>query len=147
MSMKIFRFILVLLPLLLLNTQCDDDDIVLPPTNCEVFAIADNNEYDDAVSAFFTIISAEVEGDCLNIEISASGCSGETWILQMFSAEDVMESLPVQRNIRAVLINDEACLAVFGRTFSFDLRNLQVEGEDQVLFNLQDYSEPILYSY
>ena len=144
--MKISRFWLVLVSLLLLNTQCDDD-ISLPLTDCDRFAIADNDEYDNANSAFFQIVNAEVNGDCLNVEISASGCSGDSWALELFSSLDIMESLPVQRNIRAVLINDEACLAVFVRIFSFDLRNLQVEGEQQVSFNLLDYSEPILYSY
>ena len=145
--MKHTKYILVALALLLFNFQCEDDDIPLPPTDCDRFAIADNDAYENSNSAFFNIISAQVNGDCLDIEIGASGCNGATWILQAFSPLDVMESLPVQRNLRAVLINDEACLAVFTRTFSFDLRNLQVEGTQQVSFNLQDYSEPILYSY
>ncbi|WP_299521328.1 hypothetical protein [Winogradskyella sp.] len=145
--MKYSKYVLVAMSLLLLNFQCEDDDINLPPTDCDRFAIEDNDEYENANSAFFTIIDAEVDGDCLNVEISASGCSGDTWVLQVFSTLDVMESLPVQRNIRAVLTNNEACLAVFTRTFSFDLRNLQVEGENEIMFNLLDYSEPILYSY
>ncbi|WP_111681999.1 hypothetical protein [Winogradskyella tangerina] len=145
--MKHSKAILFLFAILLLNFQCEDDDIQLPPTDCDRFAVVDSNAYQNANSDFFNINSAEIEGDCLSIEISASGCNGETWILQLFSSEGVMESLPVQRNIRAVLINDEACLAVFTKTFTFDLRDLQVEGEQQVSFNLLDYSEPILYSY
>ena len=132
---------------LLLNTQCEDDDVGIQPTDCDYFAIVDDDQYQNATSGFFQIVSAEINGDCLNLEISASGCDGSTWSLELFASSDIMESMPVQRSIRAVFANNEACLAVFTRTITFDLSNLQIEGATQIMFNLQDYSESILYSY
>ncbi len=145
--MKRYKVLIVCMSVLLLNFQCDDDDVNLPPTDCDRYAFVDNDEYENATSAFFEINDASINGDCLEIEFTASGCNSESWILQVFSTDDILESFPVQRNIRAVLINDEACLAVFTRTLSVDLRNLQVEDAQQVRLNLLDYSESILYSY
>ena len=54
---------------------------------------------------FFEIISANIEDDCLNIEISASGCSGETWEIELFSNTVINESFPVQRGLKLILTN------------------------------------------
>jgi len=94
------------------------------------------------------LISAEVNGDCLNISISASGCSGETWVLELIDSEGVMESLPPQRNLKLILTNSEACLAVFTKTQSFDLTQLRVEeDENEVILNIEGFPESITYSY
>ena len=58
-----------------------------------------------------------------------------------------MESFPVQRNITLILVNQEACLAIFTKKVSFDLTDLQVEGEDEITFNLEDYEDSISYTY
>jgi len=137
----------IFLCMIFLNTTCDDDVVGVPETDCDQFALADNSLYEGAESDFYQIINAEVFEDCLNLEVSASGCSGETWEFLLLATEDVMESSPVQRNIKLVLINQEACLAVFSREVSFDLTDLQVEGENEVVFNLQDHEESITYSY
>ncbi len=132
---------------MLFNTTCDEDDAMMPSTNCDQFAIADNSLYQGAETDFYDISNVEIFEDCLVIEVSASGCSGETWEFLLLATEDVMESSPVQRSIKLVLINQEACLAVFSREVSFDLTDLQVEGENEVVFNLQDYEESITYTY
>ena len=131
----------------LTNFTCKNDDVGFPITDCDSFAFVDDSQYDNADSAFFEIISASIEGDCLNIEISSSGCSGETWVMELFSNTIINESLPIQRGIRLVLTNNEACLAVFSKEMSFDLTNLQVEGENEIVFNLEEYSGELNYSY
>lgn len=144
--MKFSKFnVLLLLALLFLNMQCDDD--MQPSIACDAETIVDNELYENTQSAFYTFGNVEINGDCLSITISSSGCSGETWELELVGSEGVMGSFPVQRNIKVVLTNNEACLAVFSREWTFDLLPLQVNGESQVTLNLQDFSEPILYSY
>ena len=133
--------------ILFLNTTCDDDVVEVPKTECDQFAIADNSLYQGAQSDFYQIVSAEVVEDCLNFEVSASGCSGDTWDFLLLASEDVMESFPIQRNITLILVNQEACLAIFTKEVSFDLTDLQVEGEDEITFNLEDYEDSISYTY
>lgn len=145
--MKFSKFGIVLLfTMLLLNMQCNEDD-VRSSTSCDEVATVDNDMYQNTQTAFYSFGNVEISEDCLSITISASGCSGDSWELELIGSEDVMESFPVQRNIKAVLTNNEACLAVFSREWTFDLTPLQVDGESQVTLNLQDFSEPILYSY
>ncbi|WP_431159318.1 hypothetical protein [Winogradskyella poriferorum] len=143
---KVRQLMLLVLCALLLNTTCDDDTIP-QESECDAFAIIDDFAFDNNESSFFEIISANIEGDCLNIEISASGCSGETWQIELFSNTVINESLPVQRGLKLILTNNEACLAVFTRQTSFDLTTLQVEGENEINFNLEGFEESVNYSY
>ncbi|WP_369997616.1 hypothetical protein [Winogradskyella sp.] len=146
--MKFSKFnILLLFAVLFLNMQCDDDDGVQPIANCDETTVVDNTLYQNAQSAHYSFGNVELHGDCLSIIISTSGCGADTWELELIGSEDVMESFPVQRNIKAALTNNEACLAVFSREWTFNLAPLQVDGENQVMLNLQNFSEPILYSY
>ena len=144
---KIRLLAFILTCFFLINFTCKNDDVGFPITDCNAFAFVDDSQYDNADSAFFEIINASIEDDCLNIEISSSGCSGETWVMELFSNTIINESLPIQRGIKLVLTNNEACLAVFSREMSFDLTNLQVEGENEIIFNLEDYSGELNYTY
>ena len=143
---KVRQLMLLVLCALLLNTTCDDDTIP-QESECDAFAIVDDSAFDNNESSFFEIISANIEDDCLNIEISASGCSGETWEIELFSNTVINESLPVQRGLKLILTNNEACLAVFTRQTSFDLIALQVEGEYQINFNLEGFENMLNYTY
>ncbi|MFP4845348.1 hypothetical protein [Winogradskyella sp. PE311] len=137
---------LFLLGLLLLSTQCDEDNVPISPL-CDEVPIIDSSFYENSESDTFSILNAEVDGDCLLINLSASGCDGSSWQIELVDADIVQESSPVQRSLKLVLTNNEACLAVFTQRRSFDLRELRVAGEIEVLLNIQDFSEPILYSY
>lgn len=143
---KVRQLMLLVLCILLLNTTCDDDTIP-QESECDAFAVVDDSAFDNNETAFFEIISAYIEGDCLNIEISASGCSGETWEIALFSNTVINESLPVQRGLKLILTNNEACLAVFTRQTSFDLTAIQVEGENEINFNLEGFESILNYTY
>lgn len=146
--MKFSKFgVLLLFATLLLNMQCNDDDDNQSIAICDDITTIDNDLYQNAPTAFYTFTNVEIIDNCLFITVSASGCSGNSWELKLIGSEGIMESSPVQRNIKAVLNNNEACLAVFSKAWSFDLTALQVDGEHQVVLNLQDYSEPIIYTY
>ena len=148
--MKFFRpIILLLIFFLSLNTQCNEDDepmVYNPDCNAENLII-DVIEYENAQSDFYTITGVSFDEDCLMVSFSASGCSGETWELELIDSEAVLESLPPQRNLKLVLTNSEACLAVFEQTKTFDLRNLRLEGVDEIILNVEGLPEPLSYNY
>ena len=138
--------ILFVCSVLLLNMQCDDDDEQII-TSCDTTTIIDNNLYQNAQSDYYTVVNTEINGDCLIVEVSASGCDGSSWVLELIDANEVLESSPSQRNLKFVLANNEACLAVFTKQQSFDLSSLRIIGEDEIILNIEGFSEPILYSY
>ena len=134
---------------LFLSTQCDEDEVPVEyEPGCDAFnVIVDAAEYQNAESGTFALVGNEYNGDCLLVSFSASGCSGDTWDLRLIDSDEILESFPPQRNLRLVLINNEACLAVFTQFREFDLRALRIEGNNEVILNIEGFSESITYSY
>ncbi|WP_296383794.1 hypothetical protein [Winogradskyella sp.] len=134
-----------MLCLLLMNFQCDDDDI--QASLCDATVVVDSSTYQTIESAFYTLMSAEISDDCLYTNISSSGCDGSTWVLTLVDSEDIAESMPPQRYLKLALANNEACLAVFNKEQSFDLTPLRIDGITEVVLHIEDFSEPLTYVY
>lgn len=139
------------LPFILLTLFCigcsDDDDNAIPaPVGCDFTAIISAEDYADAPSDGLVINSMDIEGDCLSISFSSSGCDGNTWVVALIDSESVFESAPQQRNVRLSLENNEVCLAIVQKELSFDISGLQVEG-GSVLLNITNSGDSILYEY
>ena len=132
--------------LLLMNFQCDEDDAIQLST-CGVAVVLDNSAYQTIESDFYTLTSAEIDGDCLRVNISSSGCDASTWVLTLVDSEDIAESMPPQRYLKLALANNEACLAVFNKVQSFDLAVLKIDGVNEVLLNIEEFLEPLTYIY
>lgn len=142
--MKINKIlVLSLFCVLLLNMQCDEDNVVFVPCGIEV--VIDNASYEDA--EVHNIEAVTLDGDCININISASGCDGSSWIMTLIDSENIAESFPPQRYLKLNLYNNEVCLAVFTKEESFDLTALRVEGANEVLLNFEGFEESVLYTY
>ena len=122
------------------------DRQVLYTNVCDSPVIPDADKY-DGESAHYFINSAEITGHCLEIEFASSGCSGDSWTWEMIDAEQILESYPVQRNLKLVLNNPEACQAVFTKTTSFDLQPIQLQDYGEIILNLDGFTESLLYSY
>lgn len=118
-----------------------------PRSNCDAEIVVSENKFNNAVEQYGSIISAEINGDCLTIEYGASGCDGSTWETALYDAGVVMESFPVQRNIRFSVINNEDCDAYFTKQVSFDLRTIQVTSEGEVRLNLDNFADQLSYVY
>ncbi|NME68214.1 hypothetical protein [Flammeovirga aprica] len=116
------------------------------PTNCDLVTVVSEEEYANAPSDYVQINKVEIEGDCLLVNFSASGCSGESWEVKLVDQGLILESFPPQRNLRLSMKNPEACEAYITKELSFDISNLQVDG-DQVQLNIQEYDGGILYKY
>ncbi|MDG4714635.1 hypothetical protein [Winogradskyella marincola] len=146
--MKYSKMIMALVCVaLFLNMQCDDEGMSLPESNCASFAAIDSYTYGNSATSSYTINNVSINEDCLAIEVSATGCDGNTWGMQLVDSDVVSESNPPERFVKFFLINTEDCLAVVDRARSFDLTPLQVEGVNEIIINVDEYSEPITYTY
>lgn len=146
--MKFSRVIMLLLSVtLFLNMQCEDDPVSLPQSNCVSLALIDSFSYENAATSPYTINDVIINDDCLIITVTATGCNGITWTMQLLDSDSVDETSPPQRYVKFFLINDESCLTEVSRTTSFDLSTLQIEGENEIVINIDDYPDPVTYTY
>ena len=142
----IFVTILVCMPLSSYDEDCNSDSI-----QCDQEVLINAEEYITAPNDLLTINSLEIKGDCLTINYSSSGCSGDSWELMLIDADVILESYPPQRNLRLSLKNDEMCDAYLTKEITFDIFELQVEGNldygKKVLLNITNSDNQILYEY
>ncbi len=145
--MKLTRIIIACFcfTLLLMNTQCDDDDVVSIP--CDQTVVVDNGFYETAESNMYEVGNIVFNDNCLSIEISASGCDGNSWSMVLVDSGNVAESSPEQRYLKFVLTNQEVCLAFISQERSFDLTPLQIDGSNEIILNIEGFPESLTYNY
>lgn len=100
--------------------------------------------------AFKAVINeASIEGACLIIKISGSGCSEAALDNDLVAEEGILKTLPPQRNIKVALRmkGSGTCGAYFTKTFRYNISPLKVEGYKKLLLNLDGYSGALTYSY
>ncbi|MEM9859302.1 MAG: hypothetical protein AAF843_18230 [Bacteroidota bacterium] len=90
--------------IILVCTYCNEDEDILR-TVCDEVVILNSEQFKNATTDFFTVIDVEVEGDCMNIKYSSSGCSGESWVMELIDANVIKETNPVQLDLRLILKN------------------------------------------
>ena len=144
LNVKFISFSL-LICLLLMNMQCNDDDIIVEANCSEV--LIDNNAYLTAETTNYSFENISISDGCMNVEVVASGCDPVNWIMTLIDSENIAESMPPQRYLKISIFNNETCLAVFNKEENFELLPLRVEGTNEVLLNIERFDEPILYSY
>ncbi len=124
----------------------DSDDDPYADSLCDEVTVIDNHRYKNSESQGFLIRSVQLTGDCLEVEIESGGCDGSAWEVELIDADRVAESNPGQRDLKILLKNLEECSAIVVKTFSFDLRPLQLQN-NTVLLNLQQWEGQIRYQY
>ena len=131
-----------------LSSACHKWDDCDPASRCDQPVIVDKALYETAPDDFLFFETVLLDGDCLEITFTSSGCDGSTWITELIDSEAILESFPVQRVLRLSLHNMEPCDAVIAKTVSFDLTPIQLEEYDRILLNIEGYQgERILYRY
>ncbi len=140
-------FFVILVVMCFMNTQCEDDKDDFFISECDFETIINKSKYDNLETANFEFVKTEIIDDCLHIEISASGCNGDSWEFYLFDSSAIAESSPEQRYLKLQLINNEACLAVFKKTVSFDLTPLQINGSKEIILNLEGLESSLNYKY
>ncbi|QGY42980.1 hypothetical protein GM418_04695 [Maribellus comscasis] len=143
--MKAVKLILETIVIGLLFTCCDKETNNFSEV-CEQSVIISEDQYISAPDDQLTIISAELNNNCLKINFASSGCSGSSWEVKLIDSGVVLYSNPPQRNLRLSLKNQELCDAYIGKEITFDVRGLQVNG-NKVLLNLTNSGDQILYEY
>lgn len=142
--MKHINILVVISVFFITLTACDKDDN--NSINCDKQVVISADEYNTAPTDQMTINNLEINGDCLKIDFSSGGCSGDTWELKLIDSGALLYSNPPQRNLRLSLKNEELCEAYITKELTFDIRELQVEG-NQVLLNIINSDDQILYEY
>jgi hypothetical protein len=127
--------------------SCSNDDNGGNSNNCDFETIVSAEQYENAPSDQLNINSLEINSNCLKINFSASGCDGNSWEVKLIDSEQIMESNPVQRNLRLSLKNNEDCTAVPSKTLTFDISELQILDDNQVYLNITNSDDQILYEY
>lgn len=140
------RKIVTLLIIGLLILNCSDSDDNKNSTPCDFVTIVSAEQYKNAPAAPLKINRVEITENCLKIYFSAGGCNGDTWKLKLIDSEDILESHPAQRTLRLSLKNEEDCFAMITKELTFDISNLQVDG-NRVQLNITNYESSILYEY
>jgi len=138
--------ILLLLISLFALLACDKDDNHANTINCDMEAIISSELYANAADDHLTINSLKINGDCLKINFSSSGCNGDSWVVKLIDSDDILESDPPQRNLRLSLKNEELCEAYLTKELTFDISDLRVDG-NQVKLNISNSDDSILYLY
>ena len=143
MKISILAFCLILISLL----PCSEsDNNPYEDSVCNQITTVDNSRYRNNQSEGFLIRSAQIIGDCLEVEIESGGCSGNTWKVELIDAGRIAESNPEQRDLKVVLENEEVCNTIIFKTYTFDLRPIWTRN-NVVLLNLDLWDEQIPYEY
>ncbi|WP_372934257.1 hypothetical protein [Mariniphaga sediminis] len=143
--MKVLKLLLGTIIIGLTFTYCDKETDN-SSTVCDKSLIVDKDQYNTEPNDQLTIISAELDNDCLKINFASSGCSGSSWEVKLIDSGIILYSDPPQRNLRLSLKNQELCDAYIEKEITFDISDLQVNG-DKVLLNLTNSGDQILYEY
>lgn len=139
---KIFLLIILSLGVLLSACEKEDDN---NSSNFN-FVIVDANLYNNVSSDEFDLHHAEIIDDSIKITIRYGGGCGDVEV-KLFDSGAIMESLPVQRNIRISFLDNDHCEAYLTEEFSFNLTSVRVDNENQVVLNLNGWDEQLLYEY
>ena len=127
-------------------TSSDDDNLSIYEGDCDQDSVVNAQLYENARTDDFQINEISVVDNCLLLSLSASGCSGEAWDMQLIDSGNVLESFPPQRMLRFVFTNPEDCEALITKEISFDLAILQVEG-NQVNLSIEQINGLVAYFY
>ncbi|MBU3011185.1 hypothetical protein KO506_07205 [Polaribacter vadi] len=129
----------ILITMIFLLISCNENvDIITDHES----VIINNSLYNKTTTSNYTITEAILNENLLTLKISSSGCDGNSWKAVLIDANIVLESYPVQRNIKLSLDNNEACLAFFEQEYTFDISNLK-EGYSDIILNLEGWNTQI----
>lgn len=133
--------------LCLLLCSCNDDDDDVPfESACDKFTTINHEKFKNVNPENYTIVSAKIDSDCLEIVLSSGGCDGNSWNVELIDADRIAETLIEQRDLIISLTNHELCNAIIQKTFSFDLTPIRTN-QNQLILNLEKWGEQIKYAY
>jgi len=140
--------LLLFLPIILILSCNSENDNSTIENNCDFTSeIILEEDFNAINTSNYGIIEVELNGDCLEITFGSSGCGTDLWEENLYSTDAFYNVFPLQRDVKMELINDEACLAFFQKTVSFDLTPFQIDGQSDLPLNINGWNEQITYEY
>jgi len=131
--------------------QASDENGEEPQTvsTCGKDVIVDATQFENAPNDQVAIVDLKIEGNCLKIKFTSSGCDGSKWKVELIGWGNYDKSLPPQTTMRLSLDNQEDCLAVITKEVSFNLEPLmeyfQHHSTNSIVLNISGKS--ILYEF
>ncbi len=116
------------------------------PSTCDTPVVVDADLYENAPADEFQFQSVIIDGSCLKVIVRYGGGCEEV-VFQLIDASAIMESFPIQRNIRLSLEDNDQCKALITQELFYDLTPLQVEGNSKIILNLQGFQGSLTYQY
>ncbi|WP_026776052.1 hypothetical protein [Polaribacter sp. Hel_I_88] len=113
--------------------------------SCNECVLVNNTLFNETKTTNYTITNVVLIDNFLTITISSSGCNAASWKATLIDANQILESNPIQRNLKVLLENNEACLAVFEKDFTFNIQKLK-ENQDAIILNLEGWDNQINYN-
>ena len=140
---RIFIYIAIVLGFLLANCEKTKDDTF---NNNDRTIIVDKILFINAPDDEFDFANVQIINDSIYLTVRYGGGCGEVEF-KLIDSEAIMESNPVQRNIRLSFKDEDTCEAYLTAELSFDLTPIRVTGANRVSINLTDWMEPLIYIY
>ena len=140
--MKKISLLLVFFGILFISS-CNNDDGTATGSDCVMTKIIDENTFNELSTENYQLDNIILNDNCMEITLTSTGCDGKTWELNLYG----LETTTIEKPVKLELINEETCLAIVKKTISFNLTPLRVEGQNEVLINIEGWNEPIIYQY
>lgn len=94
----------------------------------------------------FKLIEVNILGNCLELRIEyGGGCKGIG--VAMIGAGAYKESFPPQLDLRIIVEDDDHCEALVREYFHFDLTEIQYDGADQLILNIEGWDNQVTVYY
>jgi len=130
--------------LIAIVVSCNNNDD--NASSCDLDTIVSANLFASGPDDNVTINSVTIDGNCLTINFSFSGCDGNLDEVLLIDADEILESIPVHRRLRLAVDNQDLCLAFFTKDLTFDISNLQTDASE-IQLNIEGLDTPVMYKY
>jgi len=130
----------------ILFSNCENNNSTTNSFDVHQTIIVDSELFINAPDDDFDFANAEIIGDSLKLTIRYGGGCGDVEI-KLIDSGAIMESYPVQRNIRLSLKDKDLCKALLTKVISFNLIPVRVSDNQKVSLNLAGWESPLLYEY
>jgi hypothetical protein len=128
-------------------TACSKNQATQSQLPCGPAVVVDQTLYGNTNTGNHNINNAVINGDCLEIGFASSGCSGNTWTVELIDSGVILDSNPRQRLLKLKLVNNELCTAVISKAKSFDISALKVSGTNKIRLVLAGFNGSLIYQY
>lgn len=129
-----------------LFAACERSPDPLAGLENDEISVVSNAVYANAPNGDFQLDRVEITGDSLLVSIRYGGGCGDVY-MKLLTSDMVMESLPVQRNIKLSFKDKDDCEAFLFRVFTFDLKPARVYGNNSVVLKLEGWDTALEYTY